>query len=200
MASLAAAIVLALPAGAFASGEADGAARPGLIDLATVAPRVRLEIRYATSDNFTRRRIYAEARCRLRPAVAVRLARVAAALEREGYGLKVFDCYRPLAAQRLLWSILPDERYVADPRKGSRHNRGAAVDLTLVDARGRELDMGTAWDAFGPRAHRDAEGLSRAIRSNRARLDRAMKREGFIGLRTEWWHFDASDWERYPIE
>src|SRR5207302_168764 len=155
------------------------------------APGVRLDIRYATENNFTHQRVYAEARCLLRRAVAERLARVQAALAVDELGLLVFDCFRPLSVQRRFWALVPDERYVADPRKGSRHNRGAAIDLTLVDAGGKPLDMGTDFDDFGPRAHRDFRELPQPALDHRARLERAMAKEGFTGLPTEWWHFDA---------
>jgi D-alanyl-D-alanine dipeptidase len=125
---------------------------------------------------------------------------VQAALEADGLGLQVYDCFRPLSVQRKFWALVPDRRYVADPSKGSRHNRGAAVDLTLVDAGGQPLDMGTDFDAFNERAHRDYRGLPTSALANRARLEQAMARQGFVGLATEWWHFDAPDWRAFPIE
>lgn len=175
------------------------AAPPPLVDAVAAAPGLRLDIRYATPDNFTRRTLYPAARCLLRPAVAERLARAQAAARREGYGLLVYDCYRPLSVQRAMWALVPDERYVADPAKGSRHNRGAAVDLTLVDAGGAPLPMGTDYDAFGPRAHRDCTDLPAAAIANRATLERLMRAAGFTGLPTEWWHFDADGWEQYEV-
>jgi len=122
-----------------------------------------------------------------------------AALAGQKLGLKLWDCYRPLSVQRKFWALVPDARYVANPAKGSRHNRGAAVDLTLVDATGRELDMGTAFDDFSERAHRDARDVSEAARGHRATLEAAMAAEGFLGMPTEWWHFDYGDWRKYPI-
>jgi D-alanyl-D-alanine dipeptidase len=172
---------------------------PGFVDVATAAPSVRLDLRYATTDNFTHQVVYPAAQCLLRREVAERLRRVQAALEPRGLGLEVWDCYRPLSVQRRFWALVPDPRYVADPAKGSRHNRGAAVDLTLVDAAGRELDMGTGFDDFSPRSHRDARDLSAAARAHRATLEAAMAAQGFVGMPTEWWHFDAGDWKRYPI-
>jgi D-alanyl-D-alanine dipeptidase len=170
-----------------------------LVDIGTVAPEIRLDIRYATRDNFTGTVLYPEARCRLRPAVALRLARVQTALAARGLGLKVFDCYRPPSIQWKLWRLAPDALYVANPRRGSRHSRGAAVDITLVDASGTELPMPTPYDAAGERAHRNYNRLPRALIRNRATLEEAMTREGFLPLRTEWWHFDAPDWRRYPL-
>ena len=170
-----------------------------LVDAAALVPGLRLDIRYATPGNFTGRTLYPVARCLLRPAVAARLAQAQAAATREGLGLKVFDCYRPLSIQRQLWALVPDERYVADPAKGSRHNRGAAVDLTLVDAAGAELPMPTGFDDFTERAHRDYDDLPAAAIANRARLERLMTAAGFTGLPTEWWHFDAKGWEQYDV-
>ena len=121
------------------------------------------------------------------------------ALRAAGYGLQIFDCWRPLAVQRRFFALVPDERYVADPRKGSRHNRGAAVDLTLVDKDGHALDMGTDFDDFRERAHRGYRGIPEEAKKNRSVLDAAMAKEGFVGLPTEWWHFDAGDWKNYPI-
>ena len=170
-----------------------------LVDAAALVPGLRLDIRYATPDNFTGRTLYPVARCLLRPAVAEQLAQAQAAAAREGLGLEVFDCYRPLSIQRQLWALVPDERYVADPAKGSRHNRGAAVDLTLVDAAGAELPMPTGFDDFTERAHRDYDDLPAAAIANRARLERLMTAAGFTGLPTEWWHFDADGWQQYGI-
>jgi D-alanyl-D-alanine dipeptidase len=168
------------------------------VELNQVAPSIRLELRYATADNFTHEVVYPAARCLLRRKVAERLARVQTALARQGYGLKVWDCYRPLSVQKRFFALVPDPRYVADPKKGSRHNRGAAVDLTLVDKSGNELDMGTSFDDFTPRAHRDAE-VGPEIAGRRRILDAAMAKEGFVGMPTEWWHFDFGDWKSYPL-
>ena len=110
-----------------------------LVNIEALIPGIRLDIRYATVNNFTQRKLYPIARCYLRKRVAERLAEVQQELQAQGLGLKAFDCYRPLSIQKQLWALLPDERYVIDPRKGSRHNRGAAVDVTLVDVKGNEL-------------------------------------------------------------
>jgi D-alanyl-D-alanine dipeptidase len=175
------------------------AAPDELVDVHALHPKIRFDLRYATPTNFTKRVIYPVARCFLRRAVAERLAQVQDDLARDGLGLKVFDCYRPLSAQRLLWSLVPDERYVANPAQGSRHNRGAAVDLTLVTASGAALPMPTDFDDFSERAHRGFAGLDEAPRRNRERLERAMTAHGFVPLATEWWHFDAPDWADYRL-
>jgi D-alanyl-D-alanine dipeptidase len=170
-----------------------------LVDVRTVHPGIRLDIRYATTNNFTGQKIYAVANCFLRRGTAGKLGAVQRGLERDGLGLKVFDGYRPLSAQRVLWKRMPDSRYVANPDKGSRHNRGTAVDVTLVDRNGVELPMPTAYDDFTPKARRDFTELPPAVMANRARLERIMVKHGFIPLSTEWWHFDDADWEKYGI-
>jgi D-alanyl-D-alanine dipeptidase len=170
-----------------------------LVNIGALIPGIRLDIRYATVNNFTQRKLYPIARCYLRKRVAERLAEVQQELQAQGLGLKVFDCYRPLSIQKQLWALLPDERYVIDPRKGSRHNRGAAVDVTLVDLKGNELEMPTPYDEFSESAHRDYLLLPASALRNRDLLERVMTRHGFQGLPTEWWHFDAQGWEQYPI-
>lgn len=177
---------------------AAGADEP-LVPVADVSPGVRFDIRYATPDNFTGVPLYPTADCLLRLSVAERLGRVQTRLAADGLGLLVFDGYRPLSVQRRMWELVPDPRYVADPRKGSRHNRGAAVDVTLVDAAGNRLEMPTDYDDFSLAAHRDFDGATETATANRARLEAAMAAEGFVGLSTEWWHFDAEDWRSFPI-
>ncbi len=158
------------------------------------------DLRYATANNFTHRPVYPVAVCLLRRATAEKLALVEAQLEKQQLKLKIFDCYRPLSVQRLFWALVPDERYVANPAKGSRHNRGAAVDLTVVRAvDNTELDMGTGFDNFTEQAHRNYKNFTPAVLQNRARLERTMQKNGFVGLPTEWWHFDDVDWQRYPV-
>jgi D-alanyl-D-alanine dipeptidase len=172
---------------------------PGLVDIQKVSPRIRLDIRYATPDNFTRQKVYDEAACFLRPATADRLSRAQAELEREGLGLKVYDCYRPLAVQRRFWALVQDERFVANPEQGSNHNRGAAVDVTLVDAKGNELPMPTEFDDFTELAHSSYSHLPENVIRNRERLVRAMVNQGFLPLPTEWWHFDDPECAHYSI-
>ena len=170
-----------------------------LVEIRTLSPHVRLDIRYATESNFTKHVVYPVARCYLVRPVAEALAAVQTELEKDGLGLQVFDCYRPTSVQRRFWALVPDARYVANPQKGSRHNRGAAVDLTLVDAHGQPLPMPSEFDDFSERAHRDFTGASPAALANRARLEQVMTRHGFVGMPTEWWHFDAATWKSYPL-
>lgn len=159
-----------------------------------------LDIRYATKNNFTKVVVYPEARCLLRKSVAQALSRVQSALKVQRLQLKVFDCYRPLSVQRKLWQLVPDERYVANPEKGSRHNRGAAVDVSICDLDGKEIEMPTGYDDFTEKAHRNYFKLSKKAIRNREILENAMAKEGFVGLDTEWWHFDYRGWEAFPIE
>jgi D-alanyl-D-alanine dipeptidase len=173
---------------------------PDLVDVARVVPDAQLDLRYATADNFLGRKVYPSARCLLVRPAARRLARAAAALRAQGYRLRLWDCYRPLSVQWEMWRIRPDPGYVADPREGSNHNRGAAVDLTLVRAGGAEVEMPTPFDTFDARAHSDAtDGVSRAARRNRATLRRAMERAGFLVHPNEWWHFATRNARKLPV-
>ena len=182
-----------------AGGEGDSSA-DRLVEVSRLAAGLRVELRYATTNNFTKHVIYpASARCYLRAPVAARLAAVQRGLQAQGLGLKVYDCYRPRSAQQILWNIVPDDRYVANPKNGSRHNRGAAVDLTLVDKDGRELPMPTPYDDFTSKAHRSYQELPAEALHNRATLEQAMVAQGFVPLPTEWWHFDDPDSRRYPM-
>ncbi|AIE83601.1 M15 family metallopeptidase [Fimbriimonas ginsengisoli] len=174
-------------------------ASPDLVDVKRMIPEVVVDLRYATSQNFTHRRLYSAARCLLLRPVASQLKEVEKELRRHGLGLKIWDAYRPLSVTRQLWKLVHDERYVANPIHGSRHNRGCAVDATLVDDKGRELPMPTQFDDFTPRAHRSYIKLNSRVLMNRRFLQEAMERHGFVGLPTEWWHFDAKDWRRHPI-
>lgn len=169
------------------------------VDVGELEPAIILDIRYATANNFTGQAIYPVARCLLRRDAALRLLRVQEALRKQGYRLIVFDCYRPLSVQKRFWEIMPDERYVADPSKGSRHNRGAAVDVSLADSAGKPLPMPTSYDDFSAKAHRGWKGAAPEALRNSALLETAMKAEGFEPFPTEWWHFDAPGWENYPV-
>src|SRR5439155_14675657 len=184
------------PAGSLAQHHASPA---DLVEVRRIAPGIRVDLRYATAQNVFGRRLYPHSRCLLRRGVAERLGRVQRRLAREGYGLQIWDAYRPRSVQRVMWRIHPRGGYVGDPLHGSHHNRGAAVDLTLVRGDGRPVAMPSAYDEFSPRAHLDYPDLSRAVRENRARLVRAMRSEGFIPYRREWWHYVAPDYRRYPM-
>jgi len=171
-----------------------------LVDLERTIPLLVLDIRYATTNNFTGQQLYPEARCFLRRAPAQKLRAIQAELANTGLGLKIFDGYRPLSVQRKMWAVFPQPGYVADPKKGSRHNRGAAVDVTLIRLKdGTELPMPTPYDDFTERAHRDFMDLPAEAIRNRQLLEQMMTRHGFVGLPTEWWHFDDQDWKNYPL-
>ena len=130
-----------------------------------------LDIKYATADNFLKQAVYDCGECYLREATAKALLAAQKEFVKRGYSLKLFDCYRPLSVQKKMWKILPGTHYVANPAKGSKHNRGAAVDLTLVDiATGKELDMGTPFDTFSPRAHHTYTQLPKEVLDNRKLL------------------------------
>ncbi len=180
----------------------------GLVEPVRLAPSMLLDIRYATANNFTGQPVYPSARCFLRADIARRLSAVQARLQSQGLGLKVFDCYRPFSVQEIFWKIMPDERYVLEPVrkdgkmvKSSRHNRGAAVDVTLVDSSGAEMPMPTEYDDFSDRAHRGSPNASPEAARNSTLLEQAMKAQGFIPLSTEWWHFDGPGWEAFePLD
>ncbi len=162
---------------------------PGFTDVAKLDPTIRLDIRYATKNNFTKSQIYDCPACLLRPEVAQALVKAHKKLQAKGYGLLMFDCYRPQPYQQRLWDKKPDPNYVTPPAKGSMHSRGAAVDLTIVDKTGKPLNMGTEYDYFGKEAHYDYTKLPETVLKNRKLLRETMESVGFKGIRTEWWHF-----------
>jgi zinc D-Ala-D-Ala dipeptidase len=148
------------------------------------------DLKYATADNFLKQSVYPCADCLIRKNVADALVRANNDLKRQGYRIKFYDCYRPIDVQKKMWSIYPNAQYVANPYKtGSMHNRGVAVDITLVDEDGNEVDMGTPFDYFGEKAHQDFKNLPDLILYNRSMLKEAMEANGFRSIRTEWWHY-----------
>ncbi len=170
-----------------------------IVDIKQINPHIIVDMKYATEDNFTKRRLYDSNTCFLRKSTAAKLNKVQKELETMNLGLKVWDCYRPLAVQRVFWQILPDEQYVANPKKGSRHNRASAVDVTLVDSQGKELQMPTGFDDFSPRAHHGCQNLPDQAIRNRELLKSLMEKAGFIPLPEEWWHYDDQKWVRFEI-
>jgi len=171
-----------------------------LVLLKALDPTIITDVKYATEYNFTKKVLYPSAKIYLRHNAAVQLLKVNDFLKRTfNYRLKIFDGYRPLSVQKIMWKILPDERFVANPAKGSRHNRGCAVDVTLVDSNGLELEMGTPYDDFTEKAAPEYPDISDRAKSNRKILNIAMMQFGFIRLETEWWHFDYTGWEKYSI-
>lgn len=170
----------------------------GFTEVITLDPSIRLDIRYATTDNFTKAKIYDCPRCLLRPEAAEAIAKAHKMLQKKGLGLKMFDCYRPRPYQQRLWDKVPNPDYVTPPVKGSMHSRGAAVDLTIVDGSGKELDMGTPYDFFGVAAHTDHTNLPAKVLANRRLLRETLQAVGFKGIRTEWWHFSFQG-KNYPL-
>lgn len=176
--------------------------QPELVELKKIDPRIKLDIRYATNNNFVGRPVYDVARAFLQRPAAEALKRAHSRLRKQGYGLVVFDGYRPWSVTKLFWEITPDEKkqFVADPRKGSRHNRGCAVDVTLYDLKtGCEVAMPSAYDEMTERASPNYQGGTDEQRRRRDLLRAAMEAEGFAVYEFEWWHFDYKDWREYPI-
>jgi zinc D-Ala-D-Ala dipeptidase len=171
-----------------------------LVDLASFIPGLKLDLTYATSKNPTGRRLYPTARAYLRLPVAEALRLVQADLAKRGLGLQIWDGYRPYSATLALWAAVHNSDFVAPPSSGSIHNRGAAVDLTLVDLKtGRELLMPTPYDSFGPATYPTYTNLPAAAIAHRELLRRAMERHGFTRLSTEWWHFEYRGSHDYPV-
>ena len=160
-----------------------------------------LDIKYATADNFLKQAVYDCGECYLREATAKALLAAQKEFVKRGYTLKLFDCYRPLSVQKKMWKILPGTHYVANPAKGSKHNRGAAVDLTLVDlATGKELDMGTPFDTFSPRAHHTYTQLPKEVLDNRKLLKEVLNKYNFKSIYSEWWHYEYRPEMTAPVE
>jgi D-alanyl-D-alanine dipeptidase len=151
--------------------------------------QIQIDLRYASENNFVKEQLYDCPRCFLRPEAAVALYDVQESLQEKGYRLKLFDCYRPTSIQKKLWEKVPNASYVTPPNKGSMHNRGYAVDATLINAEGMEVNMGTEFDYFGRRAHHDNRDLDSDILKNRDLLKNTMAEFGFKHIRTEWWHY-----------
>ena len=169
-----------------------------LVDVAGVISDAVIDMRYATADNFTGNSLYPVARCKLRRAVAARLAKVAKALRAQDRRLVLWDCYRPTSIQKELWKRVPDPRYVADPKVGSKHGRGTAVDVALAGKDGSPVVLPTKFDDFSEAAHRD-HALTGDTGAEASRLEKAMTGAGFLPLSTEWWHFDAPDSANYAL-
>jgi D-alanyl-D-alanine dipeptidase len=185
------------------AGSATAAAGPrekpsDFVDVSEVVPDAVLDMRYATEDNFTGKAVYPVAHCKLRRSVAARLAKAAATLRKHDRRLLIWDCYRPKSIQEVFWKLVPDERYVADPKKGSRHSRGAAVDVGLVDKDGKAVTLPTKFDDFSEAAHR-TKALKGSTGAEARTLEAAMKKAGFVGMPTEWWHFDAPDAAKFSL-
>jgi zinc D-Ala-D-Ala dipeptidase len=174
----------------------------GLIEIEPETAGIHLDLRYATENNFTGRTLYNKAHAFLQDIAVQALMRARDGAIKEGYGLTIFDAYRPWRVTKQLWDATPRSQrdYVANPKRGSRHNRGCAVDLSLHALEtGALVKMPSAFDDFSQRAHRDFMGASAEAIANRERLARYMEAQGFIGMSNEWWHFDYRDWREFPV-
>lgn len=171
-----------------------------LVDLRKRLTEARFDIRYATPENFMHRTLYPKAEAWLRLPAALALAGAGEELRGRGLGLIVFDAYRPYRVTKEMWDAIHDERFVADPAKGSRHNRGCAVDVSLYElSTGRELEMPTPYDDFTPRAAQSSSDVPLEAARNRETLREVMERHGFQPLPSEWWHYDFGGWRSYQL-
>jgi len=170
-----------------------------LVDITELDSTIIVELKYATNNNFLKDTLYSANICLLRKVVAERLVKVHQSLRTKGFGLKIWDGYHPLSVQKKMWTKLPDPKYVANPNRGSNHNRGAAVDVTLVDLQGNELEMPTVFDDFSPKARSDYPHVSKQVKKNRKILQDAMRAQGFQTISSEWWHFNDKDCKKYSI-
>ena len=164
-------------------------------------PGLVLEIRYATEQNITGKKIYADKRAWLREETIRKLAQVARELEEKGYRLVLWDGWRPASAQKALWAAKPDGRFLTPPNRVSRHTRGTSVDVSLADRNGKILEMPSDHDEFTDRADEDFSDVPKEVAQRARLLRKAMFRAGFSGVPDEWWHYDLRDWANYePIE
>lgn len=172
-----------------------------MIEIKTLIPNIIYDLRYATENNFTHTKLYKSGkRTFLRSPVAKALEKIQDDLNKRGLGLKIFDAYRPYAVTKKMWDLIHDDRYVADPSKGSGHNRGLAVDLTIINLKdGSELNMGTGFDNFTDTAHQIFKNLPPDILSNRRLLKETMEKYGFKPLETEWWHYSWPNDRNYEV-
>ena len=176
--------------------------QPDLVELIKLDATIKLDIRYATTNNFLSTPMYSQARAFLQRPAAEALVRAQHSLREKGYGLLVHDAYRPWYVTKMFWEATPDDKkiFVADPKEGSKHNRGCAVDLTLYDLKtGKAVKMPSGYDEMSERAYADYAGGTAEERARRAVLREAMEKEGFTVYPQEWWHFDYKDWKQYPI-
>jgi zinc D-Ala-D-Ala dipeptidase len=172
-----------------------------MIELKTLIPHLVYDLRYATMNNFTHIDLYHQSTVTfLRLTAAEALKKAEESLELKGYALKIFDAYRPYSVTKKMWSLVGDERYVANPAMGSGHNRGLSVDLTIVNLNDREeLNMGTGFDSFTDSAHQDYMALPAAVLQNRKLLKETMEQCGFRPLQTEWWHYSWPNDRNYEV-
>lgn len=170
-----------------------------LVALKNIDPTIVTEPRYATKRNFLKKPLYLNQIILTRGTIARKLQRIQVKLKKKGLRLKVWDGYRPLSVQKMMWQAVPDERYIGNPKIGPFHTRAAAIDCTLIDKAGRQLPMPTSFDKFSRRAHRHNSHHTKEERKNMLLLEKMMTAEGFIALENEWWHFSDPNWKKYPV-
>lgn len=177
----------------------DNLADSTFVRLADFSDGFAFDMRYATKNNFLKEKVYECAECYTRVKTVKALLVANADFRKSGVKIKFYDCYRPNSVQYKMWEIVPNPQYVANPKKGSIHNKGGAVDITLVTLEGKELDMGTDFDFFGKRAYHDNFDLPQEILDNRKLLKETMEKHGFWSTRTEWWHYNLQGAHKDPI-
>jgi len=171
-----------------------------LVEVKSVVPDAVVDLRYATADNFMKKQVYpSDARCLLLERSAKQLKAAADVLREKGFRLRLYDCYRPHHVQFELWKVMPVPGYVAEPKKGSNHNRGGAVDLGLVTLEGNDVEFPSPYDFFGKQAHHSFTGGSKAALEHRELLRTTMEAAGFKRNPMEWWHYDLPDARRFPL-
>jgi D-alanyl-D-alanine dipeptidase len=159
------------------------------VDIKNYSSKFLFDFKYATTDNFLKQKVYDCEKCLLRYGTLKKMLAAQKDFEELGYRVILFDCYRPHDVQKKMWAIFPNASYVADPAKGSIHNRGGAIDLTLADQNGKELDMGSAFDHFGKESHHDYDQLTFEVKERRKVLKTIMEKNGLKGIASEWWHY-----------
>ena len=179
------------------------ARKPGykMVDIKKIIPTLIIDLRYAGKNNFMQARLYpSTSTAYLREKAARQLDSVQQVLKKNGLGIKIFDAYRPYSITEKMWLLVQDDRYAADPKKGSGHNRGVAVDLTLVDLKTKkEISMGTGFDNFSDTAHHEFKQLPKFVLQNRLLLKSVMEQFGFKALDTEWWHYSLPNANQYDL-
>ncbi|PLS17196.1 peptidase M15 [Bacillus sp. M6-12] len=199
---LAVSFILLLPAmNAKAVAYTTSKEKSNLVDIRKLDKTIVIDLRYATNNNFAKKQIYPLAIPLLRKETAQKLVMANRELSKKGYRIKIWDAYRPFSAQQVLWNAAApsQKRFVANPLKGSNHNRGASVDITLADKNGKELKMPTGFDNFTAAAAPAYKKMDPTARKNLNILAAAMKKQGFTTISNEWWHFDDSNRKKYPI-
>lgn len=169
------------------------------VDISKYIPDITVELRYATENNITKKVLYKNGNAYLRKGTADKLREANNEFKRLGYRIKIWDAYRPTDVQKILWNRVSDSRYIANPKSGSNHNRGAAVDITLVNKNGKEIPMPTDFDGFSRLADKDYSDVGTERAENARLLESVMIKHGFESIYTEWWHFDDRDWRGYSI-